>query len=322
MLTIILPARGLVSAPTVFRASGRISPGTFNRGSYAGYLDLEAEVLKDVLLGLAGRYEDFERVGDTLNGKASVRWQALDADLVRAALRGSVSSGFRAPTVGGKPTSATSQPRLPEACYRIRLPCLRTIRYRPSRVGKKLEPEKSVNYSVGTVFSVGKLDVTVDYFRIKVQGRIQQGSPQPLTDSDIAALLAQGVQDASSYSSVVFFSNALDTTTQGVDVVASYPLQTFAGHTQFTLVGNWTDTKIDSFDSDVIVSGERFMLRNNLPEFRFTLTADHTWGPWRLLVAAALLRRVLGRSVEYRSCTSQVNPVNAGSRTRNSRTRS
>ena len=257
--------------------------GTFNRGSYAGYLDLEAEMLKDVLLGLAGRYEDFERVGDTLNGKASVRWQALDADLVRAALRGSVSSGFRAPTVGqanvrNVSTSfaggmlsdqATLPPDHPISAL---------------KGGKKLEPEKSVNYSVGTVFSVGKLDVTVDYFRIKVQGRIQQGSPQPLTDSDIAALLAQGVQDASSYSSVVFFSNALDTTTQGVDVVASYPLQTFAGHTQFTLVGNWTDTKIDSFDSDVIVSGERFMLRNNLPEFRFTLTADHTWGPWRLLV--------------------------------------
>ena len=70
--------------------------GTFNRDSYAGYLDLEAEVIKNLTLGLAGRYEDHQKIGDTLNGKASARWQLLEA----IAVRGSVSSGFRAPTVG------------------------------------------------------------------------------------------------------------------------------------------------------------------------------------------------------------------------------
>ena len=67
-----------------------------NRGSYAGYIDLETNVTKDLLVGAAGRYEDFETFGDTLNGKLNARWQTTSA----VALRGSISTGFRVPTVG------------------------------------------------------------------------------------------------------------------------------------------------------------------------------------------------------------------------------
>ena len=49
--------------------------GTHRRDSYGGYLDLEAEVVENLTIALAGRYEDYEKVGDTLNGKASVRWR-------------------------------------------------------------------------------------------------------------------------------------------------------------------------------------------------------------------------------------------------------
>ena len=50
--------------------------GTNNRGSYAGYVDLETNLSKDLLVGVAGRYEEFETFGDTLNGKFNARWQA------------------------------------------------------------------------------------------------------------------------------------------------------------------------------------------------------------------------------------------------------
>ena len=50
--------------------------GKFNRGSYAAYVDLETNVSKDLLVGVAGRYEEFETFGDTLNGKFNTRWQA------------------------------------------------------------------------------------------------------------------------------------------------------------------------------------------------------------------------------------------------------
>ena len=149
--------------------------------------------------------------------------------------------------------------------------------------GKQLEPEKSINYSVGTVFSLGDLDVTVDYYRIKVQGRLALTSNLKLTQADIGTLLAQGISDARSFSGVNFFTNDFDTTTQGVDVVATYPLHTFAGQTLLTFVGNWTDTQVDSFNPDIINSRRRRQYEDALPEFRFSLTAAHTWGPWRFL---------------------------------------
>ncbi len=252
--------------------------GTFNRGSYAGYLDLEAEVIKNLTIGLAGRYEDHEKVGDTLNGKASARWQLLEA----IALRGSVSSGFRAPTVGqANVRNVTTAFDGGELADRATLPPDHPISV--LKGGKGLKPEKSVNYSVGMVFSLGDLSVTVDYYRIKVQDRIGQGSPLRLTAQDIATLQHQGIADASSYSFVTFFTNDFDTTTQGVDVVATYPLETAVGHTVFTLVGNWNDSEIDSFNPDIININKQRMIEGSLPEFRFSLMADHTWGPWRFL---------------------------------------
>ena len=252
--------------------------GTFNRDSYAGYLDLEAEVIKNLTIGLAGRYEDHQKIGDTLNGKASARWQLVEA----IAVRGSVSSGFRAPTVGqANVRNVTTAFDGGELADRATLPPDHPISV--LKGGKGLKPEKSVNYSVGTVFNLGDLSVTVDYYRIKVQDRIGQGSPLRLTAEDIATLQHQGIADASSYSFVTFFTNDFDTTTQGVDVVATYPLETGVGHTAFTLVGNWNDTEIDSFNPDIININKQRMIEGSLPEFRFSLMADHTWGPWRFL---------------------------------------
>ena len=252
--------------------------GTFNRDSYAGYLDLEAEVIRNLTIGLAGRYEDHQKIGDTLNGKASTRWQLLEA----VAVRGSVSSGFRAPTVGqANVRNVTTAFDGGELADRATLPPDHPIS--ALKGGKGLKPEKSVNYSVGTVFNLGDLSVTVDYYRIKVQDRIGQGSPLRLTAEDIAALQQQGIADASSYSFVTFFTNDFDTTTQGVDVVATYPLETGVGNTLLTLVGNWNDTEIDRFNPAIINISKQRMIEGNLPEFRFSLMADHTWGPWRFL---------------------------------------
>ena len=273
-----LAAQGFGIGSNGFQGFGPEIAGTFNRGSYAGYLDLEAEVIKNLTVGLAGRYEAYEGIADTLDGKVSARWQFLEA----IALRGSVSSGFRAPTVGQtnyrKTSTSLEGNRLVDNAI---LPPDHPAAVRKG--GKQLEPEKSVNYSVGTVFSLGDLDVTVDYYRIKVQGRLALTSNLKLTQMDIDALLAQGVTDARSFSGVNFFTNDFDTTTQGVDVVATYPLHTFAGHTLLTFVGNWTDTQVDSFNPNIINSRRRRQYEDALPEFRFSLTADHTWGPWRFL---------------------------------------
>ena len=261
-----------------FQGFGPEIAGTFDRGSYAGYLDLEAEVIEHLTLGLAGRHEAYEGIADTVDGKVSARWQFL----TDFAVRGSISSGFRAPTVGQanyrKTSTALEGNRLVDNAV------LPPDHPAAARLGaKELEPEKSVNYSVGFVFSLGALDVTLDYYRIKLQDRIALTSNLKLTEGDIQALLAAGVADARNFAGVNFYTNDFDTTTQGIDLVATYPLHTAAGATLLTFVGNWTDTQVDRANADIINARRRRQYEDGLPEFRFTLSADHTWGPWRFL---------------------------------------
>lgn len=263
-----------------------------NRGSYAAYLDMETDVVKDVLVGVAARFEEYETFGDTLNGKVNARWQATS----NVALRGSLSTGFRAPTVGqANVRNVTTEFVGNQLADRATLPPTH-----PAAVdqgAKPLKPEKSFNLTAGTVLNIGKLAVTIDYYRVKVQDRIGQtgnldlcpvaGEALALSDSRCTnvreRLEAQGVSDASSFTSVRFFTNDFDTTTQGIDVVATYPMDISGWDTLYTFAGNWNQTKVTEFNPDLISYKRRIQLEENLPNFRFTLTADHQRGPWRLL---------------------------------------
>ena len=280
--------------------------GQNDRGSYAGYIDLEADVVEDVLIGVAGRYEDYEVFGDTLNGKVAARWQATDG----FALRGSVSTGFRAPTVGQSNTRnvSTNLNDKGELADVALLPPTDPIA--KQKGGTPLTPETSVNISAGMVFNIGGLAVTIDYYNIKVKDRIAQTSNLNLTPEDIDALQAQGVADASSFSQVRFFTNDFDTTTQGIDVVATYPVEMLGGDTTFTFAGNWNQTRVDAFNPDIIHPEKVRQLEEGLPEFRFSLTADHQRGPWRFLSRL----HYYDEFVEFFFAGSGLPPINAGSR--------
>ena len=252
--------------------------GKFNKGSYAGYLDMEADVVKGVLVGVAGRYENHETLGDTLNGKVASRWQATDS----VAFRSSFSTGFRVPTVGqANVQNVTTEFIGGTLADRATLPPTHPVAI--LKGGKELKPEKSVNVSAGMVFNVGKLAVTADYYHINVKDRIALTSNLSLTDAERQMLVDNNVPDASNFTSVRFFSNAFDTTTQGIDIVATYRKKMFGGDTTFTLAANLNHTKVDKFNPDVISSKRVTQLEENLPNFRSLLTADHLNGPWRFL---------------------------------------
>ena len=268
------------------------SAGKNNRGSYAAYLDVETNVVKDVLVGVAARFEEYETFGDTLNGKVSARWQARP----NVAFRGSLSTGFRAPTVGqANIRNVTTEFISGQLADRATLPPSH-----PAAVdqgAKPLKPEKSFNLTAGTVINVNKLAVTIDYYRIKVQDRIGQTDNLPLcpVDGDTLQLSDRrcasirerleslGVSDASSFTSVRYFTNDFDTTTQGIDIVATYPIDISGWDTLYTFAGNWNQTKVTEFNPTLITYKRRIQLEENLPNFRFIMTADHKLGPWRVL---------------------------------------
>lgn len=249
--------------------------GSFNRYNYAAYTEFGAEFNDHFRSDFALRYENYEDFGSTTNAKLTGRYQAND----EVALRGAVSTGFRAPTIG------QSRVRNVTTSFAAGKGLVDTATLPPThpisvlKGGKALTPEESVNLSFGTVVEIDDLYVTLDFFQIKVDDRISQSSSQDLTDADIAQLLALGVQDATSFTGVKYFTNDFDTTTKGLDFVANYGMDQFGGRTTFALAANWTQTTVDRH-SDFISEAKIKQIEEGLPSARGSFTISHNQGDW------------------------------------------
>ncbi|MBU1621102.1 MAG: TonB-dependent receptor [Gammaproteobacteria bacterium] len=258
--------------------------GSFNRYSYAAYTELGAEFSDNFRMDFALRFEDFEDFGNTTNGKVTARYQATD----EIAFRSAVSTGFRAPTVGQSHVRNVTTSFSPEGLVdTATLPPDHPISLQKG--GKPLTPEKSKNFSIGTVLEVNDWYVTLDYFHIKVDDRISQTSGLKLNQADIDALLALGVNDASSFTSVKYFTNDFDTTTQGLDLVANYGFDLWDGRTTLAFAYNWTDTTVDRI-SEYLIDGElttnisdakKEQLERGLPRVRGSFTVNQNYGDWK-----------------------------------------
>ncbi|TQV69923.1 TonB-dependent receptor [Exilibacterium tricleocarpae] len=250
--------------------------GRFSRTSQALYIDTEADVTDNWLMSVALRFEDFDDFGSTTDFKIATRLNVTDS----FSLRGAYSTGFRAPTVGQSDLrrSATSFENGQLIDTLVVSP---TSAVALQKGGQQLEPEESTSFSIGTVLSLGSIDLTIDYFNIEVDDRLSL-KEDTITAADISALEAAGVINAASISSVQFFVNDFSSETQGVDLVATWPLESDLGNTDFTLAYNWTETEITAGDE---ISEARIReLEESLPESRLTLTTLHTSGDWSFML--------------------------------------
>ncbi len=253
--------------------------GSWDRGNWAAYVDFEWDVAYNLLLTAALRHEDYDDFGTTTNYKFSGRWQSTE----NVAFRAAVSTGFRAPTVGqSRVRNVTTAFEDGELQDQATLP--------PTDPGsvlkgaEPLQPEEAENFSIGTVIELDRLFVTIDYYNIKMEDRITLSSTQDLSDADRAALDAIGYEGASSLSSLRFFTNDFDTTTQGIDLVANYSMEMWGGDTDWGLVYNWTDTQVDEFNPANIDETRVRQLEENLPDVRATISMNHRRGDWRTTV--------------------------------------
>lgn len=273
-----LAAQGFGIGSNGFTGFGPRLAGVFERDSYAAYADLEVDISQNLIVEVAARYEDHEDVDSTFDGKIAARLDVNDF----VSIRGAASTGFRAPTVGqanilNVTTAFTDGKLADEATLPPTHPAAAIVGAQP------LTPEEAVNLTVGAVVQLDALDLTIDYFRIEVEDRIARSSNKDLTDADIQQLLAQGVADAQAFTAVRFYTNDFSTTTQGIDVVATYPLDLGDGATDLSLAFNWTETTVDDRNPEVIDDKRVEQLEENLPATRFTLSFDHVQGPWRAL---------------------------------------
>lgn len=262
-----------------FAGFGPQVAGTFDRSNIAVYGDAEMEVTESLLLGAALRWEDFSDFGSTSNYKLSAHYQLLDS----LAFRATATSGFRAPTPGqSNITNVTTQFSGGELVNQGTIPPTSEVAMEFG--GKKLQPEESQSYAAGIIFNVGALDVTLDYFNIDVDGRLSQSQTFELSDADRQALVEAGITGAGSLTSFKYYTNDFDTSTRGVDLVATYPLDLFGGNTDLSFAFNWTKTEIESYNELTMSNLRIRQIEDNLPNTRGNITLSHGQDNWRGLV--------------------------------------
>ena len=244
----------------------------------AAYLDLEGDVTDRLLLGGALRYENYAAFGNTLDGKVAMRWQLHD----NVAVRGAVSTGFRVPTAGqANLRNVTTEFNMGRLADIATLPPTNPVARRKG--ARPLTPEESTNITVGAVLNVGGVDVTVDYYNIEIEDRISFTSRFNLTSADIEALLAAGVSDASSFTSVRFFSNQQTVAASGIDVVATWPFDVAGGASNITVAANFSAVELTRFNPDFTSANRKAQIEEGRPDTRWTATWTHLQERWRLM---------------------------------------
>ncbi len=273
-----LTSQGFSIGSNGFPGFNAVTAGQSERDNWAVYLDVEAQFTDQFLVAGAIRHEDYDDFGSTTNGKLTARFDVNE----NFAVRGAVSTGFRAPTPGqsnvSQVTTAFIDGQLRDTAT---LPPTNPIAQFYG--GEALTPEESDNFSIGAVWAEDDLQVTVDGYRIKVKDRIARSTDFTLTDADRAALVASGNPQAATLSRVGFFVNDFDTTTTGIDVVASLATEHFGGDTTYSVAINWNDTEVDSFTPGIITEARIKKLEDSLPKTKGYFTVNHDRGNWHLL---------------------------------------
>ncbi|MDQ3138896.1 MAG: TonB-dependent receptor, partial [Gemmatimonadota bacterium] len=185
-----------------------------NRNNVAGYVDLEAQVVQRVLVGVAGRVERYNDFGTTTDGKITARFEPVPG----FAVRGAVASGFKAPSLGQSFFSATSTNFVNGVPFENRTFPVNTP-VAQALGARELTAEKSENYSFGVALNpVRGLSVTADYYQILIDDRIVFSGN--FNQAQVVTFLA--AQGFPNIAGARYFTNAIDTRTLGVDVVANY----------------------------------------------------------------------------------------------------
>jgi iron complex outermembrane receptor protein len=221
-----------------FQPSNEVDRTRDSIGVYGG---VESELTKKIALDADARYEHYSDFGQSLIGKAAGRVTVADG----LALRGAVSTGFRAPSLQQLWFSNVTTQFLPDATGTLQ-PTQVLTSNNASPVTRafgipKLREEKSTNLSGGIAWRpLDNLSLTADGYFIRIKDRIVLTSQFANTNATVADILAP----FPAVSQAQFFANAVDTDTTGLDVVGDWV--TVAGDGTLTLTGaaNFSKTAV------------------------------------------------------------------------------
>ena len=192
--------------------------GSWDRDNWSAYINLEGKMIEGLEFGLAGRHEDYSDFGTTDTGKASIRIEPMRG----FAIRGTASTGFRAPTLQQQHYASSSTINVPVNGVNQLLPvqALPVDGVAARALGAvSLKPEKSRNLSAGVVITPApNFNLTIDAYQIRIRDRILLSE----TLSGTVVMNALGAAGIEGVAGGLIFSNAADTRTRGLDIVSTY----------------------------------------------------------------------------------------------------
>ncbi|WP_296949424.1 TonB-dependent siderophore receptor [uncultured Massilia sp.] len=267
--------------------------GKNSRHNQSFYLNLEGDITRQLAGSLAVRHERYSDFGNTTSGKGSLRYAFTPA----FALRGTVSNGFRAPslaqqfytitttnllTVTNPATGVSDYVPVETGTFAVDSPAARALG------ATTLKPERARNLSLGAQWQPARaLTASVDVYRIDIDDRIVFSSNLQLSPALQQVLAAQG----NYVGAARYFTNAVDTRTKGVDVVGTYRLDLRQGaRADVTVAYNHNDNAVRR-----VADNPAFLTRQNLllvdrqtvdrltvgsPKDKLSVTGDYTRGAW------------------------------------------
>ena len=272
-----------------FRGIGPSNAVDQERNVISFYGDVEYQVSDSVLLNGAIRYDDYDGFGDTTNAKLAANFRISD----RFRLRASASTGFRAPSMQQLYFSAIGTQFL--GGVQVETGTFRNDSPLAQALGiPELKEEESISFGIGAVVDItDNWDLQIDYYDITIDDRVVLSSNlgmglSPALDAALTASGAGGGQ---------FFLNAVDTETQGFDIVSTLSdVDLFGGFLAITFAANFTETDITRIFSessiigalppDVIFGGfQPSVIETWQPEDRISLTSNWIKDSWSVNLA-------------------------------------
>ena len=291
------------------------------RTNLSAYSELGWTPTEKLFLGAALRYEYFDDdAGDTTIFKVNGRYELTDW----LAFRSSYNTGFRAPTLAQQSySSTTSQFRDLDGDGVTELLLLKNLPVNSPAAqalgSSPLTPETSENISIGfTATPIENLTLTVDAYQIDVDDRIAVTTTFSSVDSRIRDILvANGL---SSDISGQYYTNAIDTRTKGLDVVATYRLDTDFGDFQFNAGYNKNEAKITGIvdnppelvalgDYVIFDRSKQGAITDALPDSKITLGANWDIGKFKTNIRATRFGSYTVRNASNPSADYDVDPA-------------
>ena len=254
-----------------------------NRQNFGFYMDLGADVTEDLYAGVAARSEEYSDFGSSFTWKAAARFKTMD-DLL--SLRASMSTGFRAPSLhqiymSNIQTLISGGTVSNQGTFNNHSPVIRSLGV------DKLKEENATNTTFGVALKpMDGLDLSLDVYDVTVDDRIVYSSA--ITSDDTTSAVGAILNDYN-VTSIKFFTNAVSSTTSGIDFVASYSgLELGPGSLDLSIGFNTNTTKLDdkittpdpisSSGADIFDRKEQSRLVSARPKNKMILSLNYSMG--------------------------------------------